>query len=133
MTPLLAPIICAGLLAALLSIVSLTGLISDSSSTYKIFDTVREAVFFFLPVLMAMSASKRLGVDPYLGVTLALTIVSQSINGVKGLNLFGIPLPQITYANSFIPILLALWFMGYVTKFAKKLFQIKFSISLFHC
>jgi len=120
MTPLLAPIICAGLLAALLSIVSLTGLISDSSSTYKIFDTVREAVFFFLPVLMAMSASKRLGVDPYLGVTLALTIVSQSINGVKGLNLFGIPLPQITYANSFIPILLALWFMGYVTKFAKK-------------
>lgn len=121
MTPLLAPIICAGLLAALLSIVSLTGLISDSSSTYKIFDTVREAVFFFLPVLMAMSASKRLGVDPYLGVTLALTIVSQSINGVKGLNLFGIPLPQITYANSFIPILLALWFMGYVTKFAKKI------------
>lgn len=121
MTPLLAPIICAGLLAALLSIVSLTGVISDSSSTYKIFDTVREAVFFFLPVLMAMSASKRLGVDPYLGVTLALTIVSQSINGVKGLNLFGVPLPQITYANSFIPILLALWFMGYVTKFAKRI------------
>ncbi|WDT66202.1 beta-glucoside-specific PTS transporter subunit IIABC [Companilactobacillus crustorum] len=121
MTPLLPPIICAGLLAALLSIVSLTGLISDSSSTYKIFDTVRESVFFFLPVLMAMSASKRLGVDPYLGVTLAVTIVSQSINGVKGLNLFGVPLPQITYANSFIPILLALWFMGYVTKFVKKI------------
>ncbi|WP_201307720.1 beta-glucoside-specific PTS transporter subunit IIABC [Companilactobacillus farciminis] len=121
MTPLLPPIICAGLLAALLSIVSLTGLISDTSSTYQIFDAVRNAVFFFLPVLMAMSASKRLGVDPYLGVTLAVTILSQSINGAKGLDLFGIPLPQITYANSFIPILLALWFMGYVTKFVKKI------------
>ena len=45
---------------------------------------------------------------------------SLSINNVSGLSLFGIGLPQITYSNSFIPILLAVWFMGYVTKFAKK-------------
>lgn len=121
MTPILEPIICAGLLAAFLSIISLTGLISPNSPTYQIFDALRVSVFYFLPILMAMSSTKRLGASPYLAVALAATILSESINGVKGLNLFGIPLPQITYANSFIPILLAVWFMGYVTKFVKRI------------
>ncbi|MBW9300426.1 beta-glucoside-specific PTS transporter subunit IIABC [Pediococcus acidilactici] len=121
MTPILEPIICAGLLAAFLSIISLTGVISPNSPTYQIFDALRVSVFYFLPILMAMSSAKRLGASPYLAVALAATILSESINGVKGLNLFGIPLPQITYANSFIPILLAVWFMGYVTKFVKRI------------
>ncbi|MCH4102719.1 MAG: beta-glucoside-specific PTS transporter subunit IIABC [Pediococcus acidilactici] len=121
MTPILEPIICAGLLAAFLSIISLTGLISPNSPTYQIFDALRVSVFYFLPILMAMSSAKRLGASPYLAVALAATILSESINGVKGLNLFGIPLPQITYANSFIPILLAVWFIGYVTKFVKRI------------
>lgn len=121
MTPILEPIICAGLLAAFLSIISLTGLISPNSPTYQIFDALRVSVFYFLPILMAMSSAKRLSASPYLAVALAATILSESINGVKGLNLFGIPLPQITYANSFIPILLAVWFMGYVTKFVKRI------------
>lgn len=118
--PILEPIICAGLLAAFLSIISLTGLISTDSSTYQIFDALRSAVFYFLPILMAMSCAKRLGASPYLAVALAATILSEPINNVSGLSLFGIGLPQITYSNSFIPILLAVWFMGYVTKFAKK-------------
>lgn len=121
MTPILEPIICAGLLAAFLSIISLTGIISPDSSTYQIFDTLRIAVFYFLPIFMAMSSAKRLGASPYLAVALAATILSEQINGVKGLNLFGLSLPQITYSNSFIPILLAVWFMGYVTKFVKKI------------
>ena len=45
MTPILEPIICAGLLAAVLSIASLTGIISPDSSTYHIFDALRSAVF----------------------------------------------------------------------------------------
>lgn len=121
MTPILEPIICAGLLAAFLSIVSLTGIISPESPTYQILDALRTAVFYFLPIFMAMSCAKRLGASPYLAVALAATILSEQINGVEGLSIFGIPLPQITYANSFIPILLAVWFMGYVTKFVKKI------------
>lgn len=121
MTPILEPIICAGLLAAFLSIVTLTGIISSESPTYQILDTLRIAVFYFLPVFMAMSSAKRLGASPYLAVALAVTILSEQINGVKGLSLLGLSLPEITYANSFIPILLAVWFMGIVTKFVKKI------------
>jgi PTS system beta-glucosides-specific IIC component len=46
--------------------------------------------------------------------------VSGSINGVEGLSIFGIPLPTSTYASSFIPIILAVWFMGKVTMFLQK-------------
>lgn len=116
MTPILEPIMAAGLLAALLSIVSLTGLISPESPTYALFDTIRVSVFFFLPVYMAMSCAKRLHANPFLAVTLAVTLLSSNINGVEGLNLFGFTLPAITYSNSFFPIILGVWFMGYVDK-----------------
>lgn len=120
MTPLLEPIIAAGMLAGLLSLVSLTGLVSAESPTYIVLDSIRNAVFYFLPIFMAMSCAKRLNASPYLAVALAGTLLSTSINGVEGLSIFGISLPTITYSSSFIPILLAVWFMGYVQKFLKK-------------
>ena len=84
-------------------------------------DSIRGAVFFFLPVFMAMACAKRLNASPYLAVALAATLLSSSINGMEGLSVFGIPLPAITYSSSFIPILLAVWFMGYVQAFLKKI------------
>lgn len=120
MTPLLEPIIAAGMLAGLLSLVSLTGLVSAESPTYVVLDSIRSSVFFFLPIFMAMSCAKRLNASPYLAVALAGTLLSTSINGVEGLSIFGISLPTITYASSFIPILLAVWFMGHVQTFLKK-------------
>lgn len=58
MNPILEPMMAAGIIAGLLSIVSLTGLISPESSTYFIYDTLRQAVFYFLPVYMAMAFAK---------------------------------------------------------------------------
>lgn len=120
MTPLLEPIIAAGMLAGLMSLVALTGLISAESPTYLVLDSIRNAIFYFLPVFMAMSCASRLNASPYLAVALAATLLSTGINGVEGLSIFGISLPTITYSSSFIPILLAVWFMGYVQTFLKK-------------
>lgn len=120
MSPILEPIMASGILAALLSIVSLTGMISMESPTYVIFETLRMSIFFFLPVFMAMSCAKRLGASPYLAVALAVTLVSAEINGVEGLSVFGISLPAITYSNSFFPIILGVWFMGHVTRILNK-------------
>ncbi len=120
MTPLLEPIIAAGMLAGLMSLVALTGIISAESPTYIVLDSIRNAVFYFLPVFMAMSCAKRLNASPYLATALAVTLLSASINGVEGLSFMGFNLPAITYSGSFIPILLAVWFMGYVQTFLKK-------------
>lgn len=115
-SPILQPLLAAGMLAGVLSILSLTGIISAESSTYMIIDSLRNAIFYFLPVFMAMSCAKKLNANPYLAVALAVTLLSTGINGVEGLNFFGIPLPTITYSNSFFPIILAVWLMGNVDK-----------------
>lgn len=120
MTPLLEPIIAAGMLAGLMSLVALTGIISAESPTYIVLDSIRSAIFYFLPVFMAMSCAKRLNASPYLAVALAVTLLSGSINEVEGLSFLGLPLPTITYSGSFIPILFAVWFMGHVQTFLKK-------------
>lgn len=120
MTPILEPIIAAGMLAGVLSLLSLTGIISAESPTYILLDNIRSSVFFFLPIFMAMSCAKRLNASPFLAVALAATLLSTGINGVEGLSFFGIELPVTTYSNSFIPIILAVWFMGYVQKYLKK-------------
>ena len=120
MTPILEPIIAAVMLAGVLSLLSLTGIISAESPTYILLDNIRSSVFFFLPIFMAMSCAKRLNASPYLAVALAATLLSTGINGVEGLSFFGIELPATTYSNSFIPIILAVWFMGYVQKYLKK-------------
>jgi PTS system beta-glucosides-specific IIC component len=120
MTPVIEPIIASGLLAGFLSLFSITGLISAESPTYQLLDSIRSAVFFFLPIFIAMSCAKRLKASPYLAVALAAVLVSSSINDVAGLSIFGIQLPQMTYANSFIPIILAVWFMGQLTVLLKK-------------
>ncbi|MCR0567203.1 beta-glucoside-specific PTS transporter subunit IIABC [[Clostridium] innocuum] len=121
MTPLFPVMMVAGLMAGILSLLTLTGIISSESSTFLIFDTVRVSMFYFFPVFMAMTAAKRLGTNPYLGVLLAVTLLSSTINNAEGLNLFGYGLPTITYSNTFIPILLGLWLMGKTEKIIKKI------------
>lgn len=113
-TPILPAMMAVGLMAGVLSIFVATGLLSDTNSTYIIFNSIKDGLFYFLPLFMAVSASKRLGAPMYLGILLAGTLLTTSINGVEGLTLFGVSLPTITYSNTFIPILLGLWFMGKV-------------------
>lgn len=116
MSPILQPLMAAGMLAGVLSVLSLANIVSPESSTYIIIDSLRNAIFFFLPVFMAMSCAKKLNANPYLAVALAVTLLSGTINGVEGLDFFGIALPAITYSNSFFPIILAVWLMGNVDK-----------------
>ncbi|KAF1299595.1 PTS beta-glucoside transporter subunit EIIBCA [Enterococcus sp. JM4C] len=121
MGPILVPIMSAGLLAGILSLLSLTGLVSAESSTYLILDAIRQSVFFFLPVLIAISFGRQLGVNEYLAVTVALTMMSETINGVAGLDFLGLKLPETTYSNSFFPIILSIIFMKYVGKALDKI------------
>ncbi|MCI9108631.1 MAG: PTS transporter subunit EIIC [Lachnospiraceae bacterium] len=116
MGPVIVPIMAAGLLAGILSLLSLTGLVSAESSTYMILDAIRQSVFFFLPVLIAISFGRQLGVNEYLAVTIALTLMSSTINGVAGLDFLGLKLQETVYSNSFFPIILSIIFMKYLGK-----------------
>lgn len=121
MTSIIEVLLAAGMIAGIMAIISLTGLVSKDSSTYMIFDTLRGGVFHFLPVFIAASAAKRMKLNEYVAMALAVGLLSTNIDGAKGLELFGYGLPTIGYANTFIPILLGVWFLSIVTKYLKKI------------
>ncbi|MCR0382331.1 PTS transporter subunit EIIC, partial [[Clostridium] innocuum] len=120
MNPILKPIMTAGMIAGALAILDLLNILPSDSGTYVILDSIRSAVFYFLPVFLAMASAKKLNVNQYMAVALAVILLSTSINGVEGLTLFGIKLQTITYANSFIPILLGVGVMAFVDKLLDK-------------
>lgn len=120
MNPILKPIMTAGMIAGALAILDLLNILPSDSKTYAILDSIRSAVFYFLPVFLAMASAKKLNVNQYMAVALAVILLSTSINGVEGLTLFGIKLQTITYANSFIPILLGVGVMAFVDKLLDK-------------
>ncbi|NMU16984.1 PTS transporter subunit EIIC [Clostridioides difficile] len=121
MTSVIEVLLAAGILASILALLNMSGILQSDSPTYQILDTLRSATFHFLPVLIAIASAKRLNVNPYIAVVLAVTLLSSSIDGVEGLSLFGINLQATTYANSFIPILLGVWVMGIIIEGLKKI------------
>lgn len=121
MTSVIEVLLAAGILASILALLNMSGILQSDSPTYQILDTLRSATFHFLPVLIAIVSAKRLNVNPYIAVVLAVTLLSSSIDGVEGLSLFGINLQATTYANSFIPILLGVWAMGIIIEGLKKI------------
>lgn len=121
MTSIIEVLLAAGMIAGIMAIISLTGLVSKDSPTYMIFDTLRGGVFHFLPVFIAASAAKRMKLNEYVAMALAVGLLSTNVDGAKGLELFGYHLPTIGYANTFIPILLGVWFLSVVTKYLKKI------------
>uniref|UniRef100_UPI00403F91DB beta-glucoside-specific PTS transporter subunit IIABC n=1 Tax=Candidatus Enterococcus willemsii TaxID=1857215 RepID=UPI00403F91DB len=116
MTSIIEVLLAAGILAGVLAILTLSGILSEESSTYMILDTLRGAVFYFLPVFIGAAAAKRLNVNQYFGIALAVSLLSASINGVEGLSFLGLPIQTIEYSNTFIPILLGVWFLSLALK-----------------
>ena len=99
MTSIIEVLLAAGMIAGIMAIISLTGLVSKDSPTYMIFDTLRGGVFHFLPVFIAASAAKRMKLNEYVAMALAVGLLSTNIDGAKGLELFGYHLPTILYSN----------------------------------
>jgi len=120
MTSLVEVLLAAGMLAGLLTIVTLLGFWSEESPTYVVFASLHKAVFHFLPVFIAFSAAKQLKINPYIAAILALAVLSSAIDGASGLSLFGYPIPMTTYANTFIPLLLGVGFLAQVMRVLDK-------------
>ncbi len=119
--PFIDILMAAGLVSAMLSLLTIIGVLSADSSTYIIFDAIRSGVFTFLPVFVAVGYAKRESISPYLAMAMAFALVVPTIDGVEGLTLFGIPLQTITYTNTFIPSLLGAWVLCRVVKLLNKI------------
>ena len=77
-TPILPPLTAAGMIKAVLAILVAFKLVSNTSSTYQVINFMGDATFYFLPILLANSAAKKLGCNPYLAMMLGGILIHPS-------------------------------------------------------
>ncbi len=112
------------MIKALLAILKLTGAISAASPTYHLLDTIADAAFFFLPVLLAYGASIKFECNPILAMTIAGALLhpnlAQMLAAGSPIDFIGIPVRLADYAGSVLPIIFTVWLMSYIERFAEK-------------
>lgn len=123
MSPIIIALIGFGLLRALLVLLVLFGL-SEESMNYQIINTIGDSVFYFLPVLIAASAARQFKTNQFLALGIVGALLHpnmiEMMAGGEALNLFGLPIRSVSYSGTVVPIILIVWFMSYVDRFAER-------------
>lgn len=123
-SPLLAPLAGSGILRGLIILMVQLGLISEGSSTYTILYAAASSVFYFLPILLAVSSAKRFGANPYISALIGgaliypdfIALMGEVGNGAMA-DFFGIPVVLMNYSSTVVPIILAIWAYSFLYKF----------------
>ncbi|AIQ45980.1 PTS beta-glucoside transporter subunit IIA [Paenibacillus sp. FSL R7-0273] len=118
--PMLPAITAAGILKGLLALFVTLEWLTTGTDTYRILSAIGDGVFYFLPILIAFSAARKFGSNPFIAVGVSAALMYPDMgallssgNPVAFLN---IPVTAVSYASSVIPILLAVWLLSYVEK-----------------
>lgn len=114
-----------GILKGILMILTSAGAVSESGSTYMILNAMGDSVFYFLPVLLAYTAAKRFGANPFTCIVLAGVLLypglTEILAGGETINFFGLPVKGATYHSSVIPIILAALLLSFLEKHLDRL------------
>ncbi|MEX0379880.1 beta-glucoside-specific PTS transporter subunit IIABC [Leuconostoc sp. MS02] len=125
-TPFLGAMAGAGILKGLLALFVALGLLTTKSGAYQIWYAAGDGFFYFLPILLAFTAAKKLKVNQFVAVALATTLVYPTLVAITSssqtINFFNIPVIPTTYTSSVIPILLAVWVMSVIEPLLDKIF-----------
>ena len=120
-TPLLGVMAGAGILKGLLAIATNAGWLATDETTYIILNATADSLFYFLPVLLAVTSARKFGANQFVAMTVAGALIYPSIIQLKNeavpTDFFGIPVMMMSYTSTVIPIILAIWIMSYIEKF----------------
>jgi PTS system beta-glucosides-specific IIC component len=122
--PLLGALAGAGMLRALLAVITALDLISAESSTYRVLAGAGNAVFYFLPIFLGITISIKLGVNAYVGGAIGAALLEPNITGLaaaeQGTTFLGIPLILSDYSSTVFPIFIAILIYAMLDKFLRK-------------
>lgn len=124
-TPLIPALVAGGMVKAVLTLLTFFGAVSASSQTYYIINFIADAVFYFLPVLVAMSTASRLKCNMYLAGVIGAILLHPNFIALTTagdpVSFIGLPVRLISYSSSVIPSILAIWLMSVVEPFADRI------------
>ncbi|WP_039987937.1 PTS cellobiose/arbutin/salicin transporter subunit IIBC [Vibrio owensii] len=123
MSPLIPAIIGGSMVKLLAMVLKMTGLLDDDSSTLIILNAIGDGAFFFLPVMVAASASIKFKTNMSLSIAIAgvlihpnfMELMAQAADG-KHVDFFSIPITSVKYTYTVIPVLVMTWALSYIER-----------------
>ena len=121
LTPFITVLYGAGMLRVIMSLASYFVPSVSASSTYKLFNMVAQAPFYFMPILVAYGASRVLKSNPAFAITLAASLLypdwSAMVSAGDPVNMLGIPVKLISYSSTLLPAIFLSILAAYLEKF----------------
>lgn len=121
--PVIPALAGSGMIKALLALLVFVKWIDPASQTYQIFNAFGDALFSFMPFMLAFSSAKFFQCSPYVAAVLAGVLLHGSFVGLEApIRLFGfIPVTKVGYGGSIVPILLITWAQSYIEPVANRI------------
>ncbi|MGD6941478.1 beta-glucoside-specific PTS transporter subunit IIABC [Cytobacillus gottheilii] len=124
-TPIVPTLAGSGMLKALLVIFTTYFGMSEESSTYLILSAASNAVFYFFPLALAVSAAKTYGVNTFVSLAIMGALMEPKFTGLMQevgdiVDFAGLPIVLMSYSGQIIPAILAIWLYSYLEKFLNK-------------
>lgn len=124
--PLIPMLIAASLFKTIAAIIGpdMLGLVDAKDDLYVLFSFVGDAGFYFFPIMIGYTASKRFGCNPILGMFLGAIMLHPTFvalaQGEEAFTVYGIPCHVQNYSSSIIPIMLSVFVFSYIERFFNK-------------
>ena len=124
-SPLIPALAGAGMVKALLTVLTSFGWMSDTTTTYSILSAAGNGVFYLLPVFLGITLAKKLGGNMFVGGAIGAALLDPSYTGLIGsegiVDFLGVTVTPIDYASSVFPIFVAIFIYYWVDKLLKKI------------
>lgn len=123
-SPLIPALAGAGMIKALLAVLSILNWIDEEGTTYAVLNASSSGLFYFLPIFIGVSASRQLNVNPFVGGTIAAGLLDPNFTALLDrtgdINFMGIPMDVTDYSSTVFPLLLAIALYGPLERLIKK-------------
>lgn len=123
-TPLIPALAGAGMIKALLAVLSMLNWIDVEGTTYAVLNAASSGLFYFLPIFVGISAAKQLKANPFVGGTIAAGLLDPNYTALLGsagdLSFMSIPLVVTDYSSTVFPLLLAMAVYAQLERLLKK-------------
>lgn len=124
-SPLLGVMCGSGVLKGLLMLAVNFGIMTSDSGTYQIIYAAADSVFYFLPIILAVTTAKRFKANIYLSIVIAGAMIYPSIISLVDagtqITFLGIPVTLINYSSTVIPAIITIWLLSIVERYLTKI------------
>lgn len=122
--PMLGPMIAGGIIRGLLVICATVGWLDKADGTYLLLYAASDALLYFMPIIVGFSAGKVFGCNPYVTATIGASLVYPSlitaVGAEGGITFLGLPVANMTYSQTLLPIVLASYIASKIEFLSKK-------------